>query len=306
MNVKQLLSPNELEHISQRSNWRGLWLLLCNFSIAIGAFVLAAIYPNPVTVVLAIFLLGSRQLGFGVLMHECGHNSLMTTRPLNKFVGLWLAAPWTFGNMPAYRSAHLEHHRAAGTKNDPDLANYQDYPTTKKSIHRKMFRDITGQTGWKQSKGIYYNLRRIRTLSSEARHALVRGLAVNIALLGLFIAIGHAWLYLLWMVAFFTTYRLLSRIRQVGEHGAVEDLFDVDPRLHTRTIRASWLARLFICPLGVSYHMEHHLMASVPIYRLPLMHKLLTEKGAYDEVSMIQRYTQLYQHVTAKAAQAAA
>jgi fatty acid desaturase len=47
---------------------------------------------------------------------------------------------------------------------------------------------------------------------------------------------------------------------------------------NTRTTRAGWLARLTVAPLHVNYHQEHHLMASVPYYRLPLMHRLLQDK----------------------------
>ena len=71
--------------------------------------------------VLGIILLGTRQLGFGVLVHECGHGTLFESRRLNKTIGEWLAAAPTFNNMQAYRRGHIEHHRFAGTVEDPDL-----------------------------------------------------------------------------------------------------------------------------------------------------------------------------------------
>ena len=30
----------------------------------------------------------------------------------------------------------------------------------------------------------------------------------------------------------------------------------------------------------MNYHIEHHVMASVPYFRLPLMHRMLRERGA--------------------------
>ena len=50
---------------------------------------------------------------------------------------------------------HLQHHRLAGTGDDPDLPNYQDYPITRERMKRKVRRDLTGQTGWRELKGIY-------------------------------------------------------------------------------------------------------------------------------------------------------
>ena len=91
-------------------------------------FVVMAAYPHPLVWVLGTMLLGNRLLGFGVLVHECGHRTLFRTPALNDFVGRWLAAPPTFNNMRAYMRGHLEHHRLAGTTEDPDLPNYRDYP----------------------------------------------------------------------------------------------------------------------------------------------------------------------------------
>ena len=77
------------------------------------------------------------------------------------------------------------------------------------------------------------------------------------------------------------------------------DLFDADPRKNTRTIPANWFDRLIFCPLGVSYHMEHHMMVSVPIYNLPLLHRLLTDKGYYEEVSFPKSYMSMLREVIA-------
>lgn len=46
-------------------------------------------------------------------------------------------------------------------------------------------------------------------------------------------------------------------------------------------VTANWLERLVLCPNHVNYHVEHHLLASVPSHRLPAFHKLLLEKGFY-------------------------
>ena len=86
-----------------------------------------------------------------------------------------------------------------------------------------------------------------------------------------------------------------------AEHGAVPDLYDLDPRRNTRTVIANPIERLIFCPLGVNYHLEHHMLASVPIYNLPRMHRMLEQKGYYDDVDFPRGYGDLLRHVTSPA-----
>jgi fatty acid desaturase len=305
MSISDVLTREELASIGERSDWKAWWLVTCNYAIVAATFAVMAVWPNPVTIVAGILVLGGRQLGFGVLVHECGHGTLFRTRKQNDFVGDWLAGAPTFNNMKAYIRGHLHHHRLAGTEQDPDLSNYRDYPITRERLRRKLWRDISGQTGWRQVRGIFKGVMRLNQLKEEQRLALVRGLVANAVLLGVLTAVGHPWLYLAWWAAFLTTNPLVSRIRQVAEHGAVPDLFDLDPRRNTRTVKANWLERLILCPLGVNYHLEHHMLASVPIYNLPKMHRLLAEKGCYDDVRFPRGYVALLRDVTVPAGAAA-
>ena len=299
--MKDLLSTDELAEIGKRSDLQAAWLVFCNYAITAAIFTGMALWPNPLTILGGILLLGGRQLGFGVLVHECGHGTLFANRRLNEWVGEWLAAPPTFNNMKSYSRGHLKHHQLAGTREDPDLPNYQDYPISKERLRRKIWRDLSGQTGWKQTRGLLNGFAKFSLQRPEQRLALARGLAFNLAMLALFIYAGAAWLYLVWWTALLTSNRLVSRLRQMAEHAAVPDLYDLDPRQNTRTIEASWFDRLVFCPLGVSYHLEHHMMASVPIYNLPKLHRLLKARGYYDDVQFPTSYRHMLQLATASA-----
>jgi fatty acid desaturase len=193
---------------------------------------------------------------------------------------------------------HLEHHRQAGTRDDPDLANYRDYPITRARLRRKLLRDLTGRTGVRTLRRIGLGLVNVHRLDPGTRASLLRGLAVNVAMLIVMTVFGAPWLYLLWIAAIVVTSPLVSRIRQVAEHAAVPDLYDLDPRRNTRTLHANWLERLVFCPHQVNYHLEHHFLASVPIYRLRAMHALLRRKGVYDDVEFPRGYWQLLRRVT--------
>ena len=290
MEVRTLLNEHELALIQRRSNLRASGLVAFNYAVTAGIFSIMVLWTNPITIILGIILLGTRQLGFGVLVHECGHGTLFESRRLNKVVGEWLAAAPTFNNLQAYSAGHVEHHRLAGTNQDPDLANYRDYPISTQRLRRKLLRDVTGRTGWRQNRGLVNSLFTLFAQKPEKRRSLVRGLVVHSTAICIFTYLGVWWLYAVWWIADLTTSRLFSRLRQVAEHAAVPDLYNTDPRKNTRTIPANWFDQLIFCPLGVSYHMEHHMMASVPIYNLPRLHQLLKEKGHYDGVCFPASY----------------
>ncbi|MEQ8857042.1 MAG: fatty acid desaturase family protein [Pseudomonadales bacterium] len=296
---RALFSAEEFAAISERSDLKAWWLVFNNYAIVAATFAVMALWPNPLTIIGGVVVLGGRQLGFGVLTHECGHGTLFESKRLNQVVGDWLAAAPTFNNMGAYIRGHLKHHRLAGTADDPDLPNYADYPIDRARLRRKLWRDISGQTGWKQTQGLLKSFARFGSLKPEQRLALARGLVANVLLVAVLAAVGQAWLYAVWWLAFLTTNRLVSRIRQVAEHGAVPDLFDPDARLNTRTVHANPLERLIFCPLGVNYHLEHHMLASVPIYNLPLMHRMLRDKGYYEDVDFPEGYGALLRRVSA-------
>ena len=54
-----------------------------------------------------------RQLSLSVLMHEAGHGSLFRTRALNPWLGQWLCALPTLGDLHSYARGHQAHHRLA-------------------------------------------------------------------------------------------------------------------------------------------------------------------------------------------------
>ncbi len=278
------LEPDEIRAFSRRSDLAGACLLAFNWLCIAAIFALVALWTNPLTILVAVLLLGGRQLGLAVLMHEAGHRTLFAGSALNDSLGQWLAAYPVLGDCLAYGASHREHHRLAGTDEDPDLPNYRAYPIGAASFRRKIIRDLTGRTGLKLLAGQFTGAgNRIMMRDGEANPSLHRGLAVNAVLLAVLWASGHPALYLLWVAAYVTSYPLVARIRQVAEHGAVPGLYAPDPRGNTRTTRAGVLERLLLCPNHVNFHIEHHLMPSVPCWRLPQLHRLLTERGFYRD-----------------------
>lgn len=291
---------SELQAFTQKSDWRGAGCVLCQWGLTLLIFWTMANWPNWLTISLGVLLLGGRQLGFFVLTHETGHRTLFKTQWLNDFVGTWLTSPVDYTNGRAYMREHLMHHQSVGSEaDDPDIQNYRDYPITRARLKRKLKRDLTGQTGWRNLSAKYRALYSLGEQTSEERAALLRGLVMNLLMLGVMVVAGHAWLYLTWLAAQLFVYPAIVRIRQIAEHAAVPRLDGPDANLNTRTTRSHPLARLIICPHQVNYHVEHHLLASIPIYRLRAAYKYLKQRGYYDEVPETPGYAAMLRVVTA-------
>ena len=297
------LTHAELDQIRCKSNWRGAWCVFCQWGITVAIFVTAAVFPNPITIIVGTVLLGGRQLGFFVLTHECGHTTLFSSPSINRFVETWLLSPLDLTNGKSYMREHLEHHRSAGQSEDPDLANYGDYPISRARLQRKLLRDITGQTGWRNWSLKLTALFHLQDQTTEDQGALLRGVAVNLGILVSMSLAGAPWLYLMWMVALVFVQPVVVRIRQIAEHAAVPDLTSLDPRQNTRTLYAHPLVRLIFCPHQVNFHIEHHLLASIPIYRLGTMHKKLRAHGYYGGLTFERGYINMLRWVTTPTAQ---
>lgn len=305
--ITNVLSSEEIRALTRASDVAGVRAVAASWGLIAAAFSLVAWAPNVLTVLVALVVLGGRHLGLSILMHEAAHRSLFRTRALNDRVGKWLCAAPEGNHLELYRRHHLGHHSWAGTERDPDLSLVQGFPISRASLARKVMRDLLGITGVKRviamlAMDLGYieytaaaDVRRIdprgRTNADTLRMG-VRNLGptllANAVLLALLTAAGHPALYLLWVGSWLTTYSLFLRIRSIAEHVGCD--MDPDPFRNTRTTFANVLARLTVAPHRVNYHLEHHLLMTVPHQNLPRMHALLAARGALDGCHVAEGY----------------
>lgn len=273
MTITDYLSREELVALNRRSDLRAWWAFAVNWGLIAGAFALVIAWPNPLTVPVAVLVLAGRQLGLGILVHDCAHHALFCSTRMNEGVGQWLAG-WPMNiSLAAYRTYHLAHHRHAGTPLDPDIGFVAAYPVARASLRRKLWRDLSGRTGWRDLRMALARFRLRRQWPWVAFHL---GLAAVLTVA------GGWWAYGLWWVAYLFVYPVIMRLRQIGEHGVVIDRGQTDPRLNTATTLVRWWERLLIAPNHVNWHLEHHVAGGIPPYRLPAMHRLLRARGFYD------------------------
>ena len=203
----------------------------------------------------------------------------------------------TWNDLQKYRAHHFAHHRRTSQPGDTDLSLVAGFPTTRASLARKLARDLVGLTGlkyllgrtmmdagllqWTVANDAAWLPRQGRrwwsypvTFSRNASGMLL----TNAVLLGLCWASGHAWLYAVWTLSYVTPFPALSpdpfaggarlrrdELRHVREH----------PQYARRLSRACHGS-----PIRVNFHIEHHVMPSVPYFRLPSMHRILRDRGA--------------------------
>ena len=286
---RSVLTREEIRDLVTVRDHRGWLSLALNWLIVFGALGLVALWPYPITlpliVVIATFVIGGRQLGLAILMHDAAHHSLFSNRALNDWAGNWLAAFPTWTDVGPYRAYHLQHHAKNYTAEDPDLGLTTPFPITRDSLRRKVIRDLTGQTGWKRVRAtLDRDLGRSRGRQARTVGGLsnLRGVLVsNGVLFGLCLLAGHPSVYMVWVLAWMTTFQLATRIRAIAEHAMAPD--PLDPLRNTRTTLVSPLERLLFAPNGVNYHLEHHLLMTVPHYNLPRLHRMLRDRGALDQ-----------------------
>ena len=137
------ISKDKLRDHTRRSILWGAYLVVHAWSVVIASVAMFVIWPNVLTFILAFALIGSRQHGMAVLMHDAAHRSLFKSKRLNDFAGQYLLASAYGADMHSYRKYHLTHHRFAQSEADPDLPLSVKYPLSRASMARKLLRDIT-------------------------------------------------------------------------------------------------------------------------------------------------------------------
>ena len=297
LHVRDVLSRDEIRDLTRASNWRGALSLVSDWAVIAGSFALVAHQPDALTILAALVLIGGRQLGLSVLMHECSHRSLFRSRALNEILGRWVIAAPVWTDLDRYRKHHMKHHNHTGTEADPDLGLVTPFPAPRRSMIKRFARDLSGVTGLKRLFGLLLmdfgfieytasvDVRRIDqsgrgvwdVVKTGARN-LTPVVLTNALLFGALALLGHGWLYLLWVGAYLTTFSLFVRVRSMAEHACTER--SADFFRNSRTTEANALSRLVVAPLNVNYHLEHHLLMTVPHYNLRRMRALLDERGA--------------------------
>jgi fatty acid desaturase len=245
----------------------------------IGVVAAAVWLSHPVAWIVAFVLMGRAHAQFLSLMHEAAHRLLFSNKRVNDAVGGWLLGYPGFTSTAAYRRVHMAHHRQEFGPDEPDIPLYANYPVPRASLRRKLIRDATGQTGVKLLR---QQLRGFRSPDPRVRRTLAKILVVQAALFATGVALGRPWLYpVMWLLPYLTVWRVINRLRSIAEHGGMQS--GPDKRISTHSVRQHPLARFFLVPYNIGFHLAHHVDAGIPFRSLPAYHRHLRDSGYAGE-----------------------
>ena len=291
-----VISEEQYEEIKAKQDWRNVLSISSNWLQMAAAMVLFYFYPNAITFLIALVIVGSKQFALAVLAHDAAHNLLFTSNKVNDWIGQWFCAYPIFQDNRVYRPYHLKHHRHTETEEDPDLVLSSPFPITKRSFTRKVFRDLTGWTGVRRYGGSLISIFKtkgdnlINKISKTSNK--LYGFLISNLLIFILISTTMHWsiFFLLWWLPSFTYYSLIIRIRNISEHAVTPGNNHFD---NTRTTKSTFLTRFLMVPHNVNYHLEHHLFTRCPWYNLPKAHQMLIENGHLEKMCIENSYREV-------------
>ena len=248
--------------------------------------------------VLAFLLMGRAHAQLAALMHEAAHRLLFRNKAVNDWVGRWALGYPSFAPTDQYRRAHMAHHRAEFGPEEPDMALYAGYPIPPDSFRRKLWRDVTGQTGCKLLKGLF---RATRSADPGTRRSARSIIAVQIGLALVSAVAGYPLVYwLLWFLPYMTVWRVINRLRSIAEHGGMTR--SDDRRRTTHSVRQHAAARFVLVPYWIGWHLAHHCDSGIPMRNLPRYHRELVRSGYVADGLEYATYPALWRALSSGAA----
>lgn len=289
--VRKKLPAEVLATLTQLDPSRSMGSVLYTLGLLAVSIGIAIAYWSWWVALIAIVLIAPLQHALFILAHEAAHYRLHSNRTLNDVLGRMIGMLGGV-SMCSYRVIHRLHHNYLYQPQDPDIALHGGYPRGKKYLIKKLLKDLTGQTAFKNYAYFFGNpainldtnvaQRPLDDTAPALRQAALQDrwfvVAFHVLMPIVMIALGWGWYYLfLWVIPLLTLLQAILRLRAICEHGAVTDLSS--PLTAARTNIANAWQRFFIFPHHVNYHLAHHLYPAVPHYNLPKLHAALEAHG---------------------------
>ncbi len=268
---RQILSPDTLKTLNERSNGRGL-LQLSSHLMVMGStgFLWATQREHWAIALPALVIYGFSLASMFATVHECVHRTAFANHRLNDVVG-WLAGVLSLYNSTFYRRYHKWHHRYTKIQGkDPEL---EDPTPTSLGSYLWLMSGIPWWMGkikghWQVATGNFANMPYIPT---TAYREVQRSTWLQLGVYGVAIALSvvnqQPWFWLYWLLPLAVGQPLL-RFILIAEHTGCPD--GDNPLTNTRTTLTTWPLKLMMW--NMPFHAEHHLYPSIPFHQLPAAH----------------------------------
>jgi fatty acid desaturase len=258
------------------------WLQL----LAIIAF--AMYTDSPWVTALAVLLVGARQYGLLILLHDASHGLLHPKRRVNDAMTLWLLAAPCGSSYWNSRSTHLMHHRFLGNSaRDPDYFLYCSEAPAPKSLPGQFVWHFVKLVLGGQVVHTLFGTSSGKSAVPATAHlaskmkALVPVAAAQSILLGAFALAGHPLAYFyLWVLPLITLAVLFNGARVFCDHSVPAGRAP-DAEALIVTYISNPVERFFLAPFHMNFHAEHHFFPYVPHYNLPKLRAMLRNTPEY-------------------------
>ena len=282
----------QLRELQTPSAGQFLARVLGNWLLITACIALAQISDSALLLPLVWLVIAARQHALLILMHDATHYLASRSRRLNDGLGELLCAAPLLISMATYRGNHLAHHAHLNTDADPDW-------------RRKIHNDAE-RASWlfpnpthplRLLAGLYarsvgYLLRTVKDMGAAAPPGAAgtampnagitwarRGLWAA-ALLGFSATGTWAQFLLYWLIPNLLVLPWLLRLRSIAEHFALDH---DHPLRESRNVIAPALERFLLAPHHIGLHLAHHVVANVPVWRLPALHELMLGCAEYRD-----------------------
>lgn len=294
--ARELLDPQDprLRALYRRRPLRAALALARCWLVIAAALALVAVRPTLWSVALAFVVVGSQQYALSILSHDGKHRNLFSSPRWNDAVALCLTSAPLGTDFFHERRIHLQHHDRLAHDDDPDRDLYR---AADKSEARSFLLYLTAVTTVPGVRQRSPESPRRSTFAALVGVARARWFALPAqALIFALFALGlRWWLYFpLWLAPLFLLMLVPQRIRQFCEHAQAVLPDEAGDSGRLVTYRPGPLERLFLAPMHMGYHAEHHLWPGVPCFNLPRLAALVPRDPRIEKrsgyLAFLRRY----------------
>jgi len=237
---------------------------------------LALTWWHPLTVVLAMIVIATRQHALFILFHDAVHYQVAASHRVNDIITNLLIGVPQLVPVQLYRRLHLRHHGTLGSDADPErLLLYRGQPWQYHALAAwPLVRQLAGDLLLVNNiRTLIHFQRELRDPASKLalppgrlppelflNQALFGAALVAFALVDLTTFLRFV---LLWFVPLVTLTQAIQKVRSFAEHAPI------DAAELSYSWRPGLFGRLVLWPYHINYHREHHTHPRVPWYRLP-------------------------------------
>lgn len=281
---EELIAPARLRELSQRKNGPSARRFAAQMLAYFGSAIALVWIGEGWWIAPLLLFNGVIQFGLFGLLHESCHNTVFTSRSLNRLAG-WLAALAQPMSPALMRAFHFEHHRHTHElARDPELGGLEFMARWPRgSMWLATMSGISilvARIGWSSFAalvpgGIDRAWERVLPFVHPAERRRIGWEArILLAIHGMLIAAAILWLPGLWWVYagmalghMFLSWYITCEHRGLAEQGSILE--------RTRTLLAPRWVKWLVW--NMPYHAEHHAWPAVPWHALPVVHAQVRE-----------------------------